>query len=93
MKSTVPSPADHLAMMQSPELWPHRPLLCLKRGDFPATLECGVLIENLQSETSATVFPWAFDLLSPSEALHDTRKAPYTYASLDAVLADGWVVD
>lgn len=93
MKPVVPSRADHLAMMRSPERWPHRPLLCLKRGDFATTLECGVLLETLLPGQPFTVLPWAFDRMSPYEALTDTRKPPYLYPDLDAVLADGWEVD
>lgn len=78
----------HRAMMKSPELWPCRPLLCVKRGNTLADLECGVLAEG-----AWTVTEWKFDLLSPWQALEDTRARQYTYESLDALMADGWIVD
>lgn len=83
---TIPQ-SVHRRMLLEPHRWPHRPLLCLKRGPWES-LECGVLVEN-----TLTVYQWAFTSLSPWAPVLDPTTTRYSYPDLDALLASGWEVD
>lgn len=85
----IPSMQEHRRMMEQPHRWPHRPLLCLKRYGADGRLrECGVMCED-----TTTVFQWPYTMLSPYEPLMDKDTVRYVYPDLDALMADGWIVD
>jgi hypothetical protein len=79
---------DDLAMMRDPDRWPVWPQLPIKRNKDGAPLELGRLLNtSLKDDTVApivrlgTIFePW-----SNAETIE--------YPDLEAVVADGWIVD
>lgn len=82
---------DDGAFIRHVELWPHYPLLPIKRHiadeDGP---ECCLLL--------ATAEPWstvyACNLFALPKTVSELRKMnKYTYPSVEALLADGWRVD
>lgn len=75
---------NHKLMMQSPDYWQRWPLLPVKR-DIGKDREVGVLLDR-KPYLVYLVNLWAVqDGLDGAESIE--------YESVDAVLADGWIVD
>ena len=78
---------NHRAMMDSPNYWQRWPLLPIKRDRhrWPDS-EVGVLLDRRPIKVYLCNM-WAIP--------EDTREGTPSieYASIDAVLADGWIVD
>lgn len=92
-KATVPEKSEEqqsLEFMKTPRNWPNFVLPVKSRtrreaGNFPV---CGIMIEESEGVTRPVVYIndfWAPKPLAQCET--------FTYESLDAVVADGWVVD
>ena len=82
---------DDLEMMRRSNLWPSSPFLPVKRhkamtpGDPPMT---GLMVE---SEKNSVFLVNMFRLLDQPDLLDTCTRLQYT--SLEALHADGWVVD
>jgi len=86
---------DDRGMILDPEFWPRWPLLPVKRYPKAGGMECGFLVaaENVRW----TVFLESiYGLAKYGQSLKEVaEKIPnkIEYADLDALLADGWIVD
>ena len=88
---------DHKTMILTPKAWPRRPVLPLKRwvahtGKFE-DLECAVILEQdgWYSKTGPISLFFTNMLMLGGVSLNEVKKVEYD--SVDAILADGWVVD
>ena len=85
---------EHAAMINNPIHWPHYPYLPLRResrGDcdgFP--YECALLLAS-DTPWSVAIVCNLFELPKTVEKLLAMKQ--YTYATTEALLADGWRVD
>ena len=80
---------DHLAMLRSPERWPRWPVLPVVRGPVDA----GVVIHG-GAEAAPTVYIVNLYSLKPGLLVPQLKDRPkHVYATLEAMLADGWRVD
>jgi hypothetical protein len=80
---------DDLKMMRRPHLWPWWPVLPIKnyKRAKPGCLECGILcMDDLSGLPEPVV------VLSNMFEI-DENKKQIQYDSLEAIVADGWVVD
>lgn len=93
---THPSEMSDLDMMKNPGLWPQWPVLPVKRyrerGQMP---DCAVLIDA--GEPQPTVFqinPYDIPAGDLRENIINNPKVKHTkYDTLEALMADGWMVD
>jgi len=77
-------------MIKHPDAWPQWPYLPVKRRKgAKATLECGVIYEGTGIKTVRVANLFAL----PTEYQDFLTLPKYEYDSVDALLADGWVVD
>lgn len=82
----TPEEIDDLAFMRDENKWPNWPMLPVKRyTDRGGAPECGIVLSG--KTTVYIAYMWGL-----KEDTFDTCKK-YEYGSLDAILADGWVVD
>ena len=82
---------DDLKMMRSPGRWPAWPFLPVKRT-VDGEQECAVMVEESMSGT-ATPIVYLVNLFALKEAGSLSKVENRRYESLEAVVADGWVVD
>ena len=88
-------PGDDLEMLQTPDLWPNWPALPMRRYKPDQTVgfpEVGVVLdmEGLQNMV-VKINLFYLNALNGAERIRDAEK--YRYESLEALLADGWIVD
>lgn len=94
-------PGDDREFILNPVLWPRWPLLPLKRrNDKNPPFDCGLLIavDPAKGKLATTVFcAYLFGLQNGKtikELLIDNPNVErIEYDNVDALLADGWVVD
>lgn len=81
-------PGDDVEMINTEELWPHWPVLPVKkRTNGPDSPECGVIASgNLTTVRMLNIF------MGWTKEQFDNAKT-YEYASVEELVADGWVVD
>lgn len=94
---TLPDPEKSLAMIRHPEWWPIPNILALRKG--PSGLNAtalGVIIANRGMSTVVDVTN-RDDLITfwmgGEKQLDVIRNHTIRYESLEAIIADGWVVD
>jgi len=77
-------------MILSPELWPKGPILPMTRLDGSKNFgkELGIIFKGDLNIVRLT------DMFSVPQTAHELNRVPcIIYDSIDAMLADGWVVD
>lgn len=90
----MPTMSDK-AMIQDPNKWPAWPFLPLKKGSYPSIEDkrLGVLYHS-PTWSDGKVHVIHCYLFAPPKTREELHATPSTvYESVDALLADGWVVD
>lgn len=92
-KKPVQTPYDRdRAFMLTPDKWPRGYVLCLKRSvsgqRHPFDEEFGLLVAG-----TWTVTHWPLTTIDILCTVVDPAMPRYTYADVDALMADGWLVD
>lgn len=85
---------NDLTMMRAPSRWPLWPILPLKnpkRRDKQGSPEHGVLVEVDDAVRPTVYLANAYALMAGDVRLSTAPKTKY--ASFNALLADGWLVD
>lgn len=81
---------DTLTMLRSPHLWPRWPVLPVVRGDVDA----GCVVADDVGQTLPVVFEVNLFTLKPGGLWPQLKDHKWhTYATLEAMVADGWRVD
>ena len=84
-------PGRSLRFMGTPSEWPNHPYLTVKRPKQGEPLgELGIMIEHPVRARAATVVYLACLYMMPSPL---SQAEKISYPDLEAVIADGWVVD
>lgn len=83
---------DDRAFISDPNRWPCWPLLPIKRGNQQLNdKNLGVLFDTDPKKGYRVYHCYLFDLPMPQKQF---AQVPHTdYATVDALLADGWMVD
>jgi len=93
---------DNQEFIYRTKVWPCWPLLPLKRPGPDGSNECGILIDDSLEPVPATVcvvyMTNMFDLVGrtgnlSTDFLTNATVARIEYTSVEAILADGWIVD
>jgi hypothetical protein len=91
-KDEVIRDRDDREMLLHPEYWPETGVICVKRrlrtekpGEWP---ELGVIHERAPT---TVIIANLYDILDNAEVMKTAKR--HVYDSVDAMLADGWIVD
>lgn len=89
--------SEDKAFISNPDKWPYWPALPVKRydktkpGSFP---ECGLILADTLTRVYHNVSVFGLDEKPGKTWSEKLKDVPTTdYLNLDALLADGWVVD
>lgn len=85
---------DDRAFIEDPDNWPQWPLLPMKRIDSNQRLECAFIVSG---DSGVKLYRGNIFAIyeRPGNTLAEklTDVPIYKYESVDALLADGWVID